>query len=70
MVFNSVLSNIGNGYNETTGIFTAPYDGTYAFTAMTMATGGQHYAQLRLNGGRQSVARGTSSLRTGKWSWK
>ena len=67
IVFNNVLSNVGNGYNETTGIFTAPRNGTYQFTLVTMATGGGHYAQLRLNGERQSVARGSSSLRTGAW---
>ena len=32
MVFRSVISNIGNGYNSTTGKFTAPVNGTYSFT--------------------------------------
>ena len=31
IVFNQVLSNIGNGYNSTTGIFTAPKRGSYLF---------------------------------------
>ena len=67
IVFNNVLSNVGNGYDSTTGIFTAPRNGTYTLTLVTMATGGEHYAQLRVNGVRQSVARGSSSLRTGAW---
>ena len=50
IVFNDVLSNVGNGYDSTTGIFTAPRNGTYTFTLATMAAGGEHYAQLRLNG--------------------
>ena len=61
IVFNNVLSNIGNGYNETTGIFTTPRNGRYTFTLVTMATGGEHYAQLRVNGVRQSVARGPAA---------
>ena len=32
VVFSSVISNIGNGYNSSTGKFTAPVNGTYSFT--------------------------------------
>ncbi|XP_045163524.2 A disintegrin and metalloproteinase with thrombospondin motifs 6-like [Mercenaria mercenaria] len=33
MVFNNVVVNDGEGYNATTGEFTAPIDGTYSFSA-------------------------------------
>lgn len=31
LIFNVVLSNIGNGYDQKTGVFTAPRAGTYVF---------------------------------------
>ena len=42
IIFNTILSNIGNGYNVTTGIFSAPHNGTYTFMTLTMATEGEH----------------------------
>ena len=46
MVFNAVLSNIGNGYNPKTGVFTAPIDGTYVFYVAAVEYEKQH---LRLD---------------------
>ena len=31
VVFDKVFTNVGNGYNSTTGVFTCPMAGTYAF---------------------------------------
>ena len=31
LVFNSVILNVGNGYNPSTGVFTSPVAGTYVF---------------------------------------
>jgi hypothetical protein len=33
LVFRTTTSNIGHGYNNSTGIFTAPVPGTYQFSA-------------------------------------
>jgi len=33
MKFVNVLLNLGDGYNRNTGMFTAPIDGVYSFTA-------------------------------------
>ena len=40
MKFNQVISNVGRGYNNVTGIFTAPYSGLYAFYVQLV--GGNH----------------------------
>lgn len=38
-IFDTVENNLGNGYNKTTGIFTAPTSGLYAFTWTVQAAG-------------------------------
>ncbi|XP_062586363.1 complement C1q-like protein 4 isoform X2 [Saccostrea cucullata] len=43
LVFDSVVTNLGNGYNKRTGIFTAPSSGVYTFT-WTVNTAGLHVA--------------------------
>ena len=37
MVFEKAVTNIGNGYNPDDGVFTAPYDGIYQFSATILA---------------------------------
>ncbi|KAL4222758.1 hypothetical protein ACF0H5_018799 [Mactra antiquata] len=32
LIFTNVMQNVGNGYNQSTGVFTAPVGGTYLFT--------------------------------------
>ncbi len=46
VLFDQVLTNIGNGYNENSGAFTAPVAGTYFFTIYFMAGGTGKYAHL------------------------
>ena len=53
MVFNSVDFNVGNNYNNSNGIFTAPIAGKYQFSFSGMAAGGTADFQVRIlkNGG-------------------
>ena len=36
VIFDEINSNIGNGYDSNTGIFTVPYNGTYDLTLTNM----------------------------------
>ena len=66
VVFTKVLSNVGNTYNETTGIFTAPYNGTYQFMLMSVVSSGSQYTSITVNGERLSIAYGDNSFGTGE----
>ena len=37
IVFGNIITNIGNGYNPSDGVFTAPYEGIYQFSATILA---------------------------------
>jgi len=41
IVFDSVVTNVGNAYDEDTGRFTAPVNGTYQFNVIIAAQGRQ-----------------------------
>ncbi|XP_062572265.1 cerebellin-2-like, partial [Saccostrea cucullata] len=50
-IFDTVLVNDGNSYEKTTGIFTAPSDGTYGFTWATLTDPNKMaHPFLRVNG--------------------
>ena len=57
LIFPHVVSNIGNGYNPTTGKFTASKKGTYVFF-VTVNTNGKNYIYLDI------VHNGASKVRT------
>ena len=53
IVYGSTYHNIGNHYNTSTGIFTAPIAGRYLFTASCLfnySSGAYHRLDFRLNG--------------------
>lgn len=51
VVFNSAITNLGNGYNSYTGIFTAPSNGVYVFSWTILGQQWKKfYTELTLNG--------------------
>ncbi|XP_062586362.1 complement C1q-like protein 3 isoform X1 [Saccostrea cucullata] len=68
LVFDAVITNLGNGYDKRTGIFTAPSSGVYAFTWTVNAAGshvagssgnqyGEMNASIKLNGVTRSAVK-------------
>ena len=50
VVFNDVLTNIGNGYHNLHGNFVAPIAGVYVFHATVLSNSGNCHARLMKNG--------------------
>ena len=65
IVFDDVITNVGSSYDETTGIFMAPHNGTYQFTVITITTSGVNYAWITVNGERVIPALAVNSDQTG-----
>ena len=67
LVYDRVINNAGEGYNNTNGIFTTPINGTYQFiwTGMSHHTG-THFNWLTVNGVRVAVEHGPGNFDSGK----
>ena len=51
LVFPKVITNVGNGYNPSDGVFTAPRSGVYVFFVSVQSNGSQSiYVDIVLNG--------------------
>jgi len=61
IVFDRVITNIGGGFEQKTGRFTAPYDGVYQFNVIVSAQGRQ---KVRFQDMTQNELRTVSYLRT------
>ena len=57
VIFDNVISNVGNGYNNVTGIFTVPHNGSYELTLTNMRTLGRIFTNIMRNGQWMCVAR-------------
>ena len=68
LVYSIVVSNIGDAYNDNTGIFTAPFNGTYSFAMTTMpSNNGYYYTVVTVNGDPQCTAYSPTSTVSGEY---
>ncbi len=56
VVYDQVLTNLGNGYNENSGTFTAPLAGTYYFSIYFMTSAGYAHLGIFVNGERSCTS--------------
>ncbi len=58
VIYNEVLTNIGNAYNKSNGLFMTPKAGTYFFTLYLMTTDGYSHLAIYVNNEIQCTAFG------------
>ena len=68
LIFNSVILNVGNGYNPSTGVFTSPMTGTYVFYVTAVEYNKQDlYVDIVLNSVSKvrTLAENSAAFQTG-----
>ncbi|KAH3856508.1 C1q-related factor-like [Dreissena polymorpha] len=66
VIFGVVPLNLGNAYNATTGIFTAPFNGTYLFT-MTIGNPKGKPGTMRMKKNQESIGYAFAGHTGGGW---
>ena len=56
LVFPNVITNVGNGYNPSDGVFTAPRAGLYVFFVNIQSYTNEDYVYILLNGSKKVQA--------------
>ena len=67
IVFPNIFTNAGDAYDNVTGIFTAPYNGTYQFMVFSVGTTGTQWAWVTVNGERLAMSHGRVSWSQSKY---
>lgn len=49
LIFDKIRTNVGLGYNNSTGVFTAPREGIYVFTWVIRMVTAEHSTELLIN---------------------
>lgn len=65
VIFDSVITNIGNAYNPQTGHFTAPHDGVYFFASSFLKTTGTPALHLQMVKNTDEISKGHASTASG-----
>ncbi|VDI13782.1 Hypothetical predicted protein [Mytilus galloprovincialis] len=58
VIFDDVITNIGNAYDHLTGLFTAPYDGVYFFASSFLKPGDGPSLHLEMMKNGASISKG------------
>lgn len=58
VIFDDVITNIGNAYDHLTGLFTAPYDGVYFFASSFLKPGDGPSLHLEMMKNEASISKG------------
>ena len=58
LIFTTIMSNEGSGYNDETGVFTAPVGGLYMFNLQLCVKSGKKYLYFELVASGQTIYKG------------
>ena len=65
VIFDNVISNVGNAYDNVTGIFTVPHNGSYELTLRNMGNSGGIYTDIVRDNTRECTAHGVGTNQQG-----